>query len=118
MDRTEALEVLASADRQLVLHELLRLDGAIGLEELSRSVAARRHQLEPAELDERAVERARFRLTRIHLPKLAERQVIGSDWSETVSLADGTNADRVFGVAEELDCFPPDDSLERPSRRR
>ncbi|AGB39066.1 DUF7344 domain-containing protein [Natronococcus occultus] len=117
MDRTETFEVLASADRQLVLHELVRRNGTSSVEQLSQSVAARRHQLAPEDLDEQAIERARFRLTRTHLPKLAERDVIHLDWDEdAVALADGKNAARVFGLSEELECFPPDDALEHPSR--
>lgn len=116
MDRTEAFEILASADRQLVLHELVARDGTSSVEELSQSVAARRHQLEPEDLDERAVERARFRLTRTHLPKLAERNVIRTDWDEDAVSLDDENAARVFGVSRELECFPPDDVLEHPSR--
>ncbi|MFU8867919.1 hypothetical protein [Natronococcus sp.] len=116
MDRTEALAVLASADRQLVLHELTERDGTATLEDLSRSVAARRHQLPLEDLDDRKVERARDRLRHTHLPKLAERGVIDSSWEEAVSLADGESTDRVFGLSEELDCWPPDDSLGDPSR--
>lgn len=116
MDRTEALAVLASADRQLVLHELVERDRTVTLEGLSRSVAARRHQIPPEDLDDRKVERARYRLRHTHLPKLAEEEIIDSNWEDSVSLADGERADRVFGLSEELECWPPDDSLGYPSR--
>jgi hypothetical protein len=116
MDRTEALAVLASADRQLVLHELVERDRTVTLEGLSRSVAARRHQIPAADLDDRKIDRARYRLRHTHLPKLAEEEIIDPNWEDSVSLADGERADRVFGLSEELECWPPDGSLGYPSR--
>ena len=108
--------MLASADRRLVVHEVIERDQTVTLEGLSRSVAARRHQIPAEDLDDRKIGRARYRLRHTHLPKLAGEGIIDSNWEEAVSLANGERVDRVFGFTEELDCWPPDGSLGYPSR--
>ena len=118
MNQTEAFHVLASADRQLVLHELLERDGAASVDELSRHVAARRHKIAPDAISEAKVERATVRLVHAHLPQLEEANVVAVDWSEgAVSLTDEAAVDRLFAAAEELDSWPPNDLLDHPSRR-
>lgn len=110
MNRTEAVHVLASADRQLVLHELVTGDGTATVGELSREVAARRHRLAAEKVTSGMVDRAQVRLVHTHLPALAKNDVVEVDWTDrTVALREGENADRVFDAAAELDGWPPDD---------
>ncbi|MFC6717762.1 hypothetical protein ACFQGT_08990 [Natrialbaceae archaeon GCM10025810] len=116
MKQTDAFRVLASADRQLVLHELLERDGSANVDELSRQVAARRHRIEPDRIDDEKVEAAHLRLVHHHLPQLSERDLLEFDWEERkVSLADDESVDEVFEAAEVLDSWPPTDLLYRPS---
>lgn len=117
MDQMEAFDILASADRQLVLHELLERDGEARIEELSQRVAARRHRLSPEQIDETKVEHAHVRLVHTHFPKLRAKNVIDIDWAAgDVSLTDGADVKHLFDAAEEIDGWPPDDLLEYPAR--
>ncbi|MCU4972775.1 hypothetical protein OB955_08485 [Halobacteria archaeon AArc-m2/3/4] len=116
MKQTEAFRVLASADRQLVLHTLVERGREVTVEELSRQVAARRHRLAPEQIDDQQVERARVRLVHTHFPHLVERNVVEIDWSErVVTLSDDECLGELFDAAEELDGWPPTDLLEQPS---
>lgn len=116
MNQREAFHVLASADRQLVLHELLEQDGEASVEELARQVAARRHRIPPATIADRKIERAQVRLVHNHFPRLADRDVVDIDWNErTVTLTEGESVDSLFDAAEEIGNWPPDDLLHRPS---
>lgn len=45
MKQAEAFHVLASADRQLILHELVEREGEASIDEISRQVAVRRHRI-------------------------------------------------------------------------
>ena len=117
MNQTEAFHVLASADRQLVLHELLARDDPVDVDELSRAVAARRHRLPPEKVTGGMIERAQVRLVHGHLPRLAEADAVDVDWSDrTVALTDGESAEQLFDAATELESWPPDDLLEHPVR--
>ena len=117
MNQTEAFHVLASADRQLVLHELLARDEPVTVDELSREVAARRHRLPPEKVTGGMVERAQVRLVHGHLPKLAQKDVVDVDWRDrTVALIEGESVEQLFDAATELDSWPPDDLLEHPVR--
>lgn len=113
MNQTEAMRILASADRQILLHELLLADGEASVEELSRQVAVRRHRTSLDHLDDEHVDRARVRLVHAHLPHLAERTVV--DWSDgEVAFRDADRVDDLLDVAEELDQWPPDELLKHP----
>lgn len=119
MKQTEAFRVLASADRQLVLHELLERDGTASIDDLSRQVAARRHRLSSGKIDDAMVERAHVRLVHAHFPHLQARELIDIDWDdEAVALTDEECVDQLLEAADELDSWPPTDLLERPSRSR
>ncbi|SDQ24408.1 DUF7344 domain-containing protein [Natronobacterium texcoconense] len=116
MDRTEAFRVLASADRQLVLHELLERDDEATIRKLSRQVAARRHRIPPPKIDETAVDRARIRLIHSHFPYLSDVGLIDVEWDERkVVLADKERVDQLLEAAELLDTWPPTDLLDHPS---
>lgn len=115
MERTEAFRILASVDRQLLLHELVERNGEATAGELSRDVAARRHRTKPAKLDDEAIRRARVRLVHTHIPELADRDVLEYDERDAaVSLTDEESVERLFDAAEELDSWPPDDVANRP----
>lgn len=115
MDSTVAFRLLASADRQHVLHSLLESDGEITVEELSREVAARRHRTPSSALPETDVERAQVRLVHIHFPKLTARNVVTVDWDDgSVHLEDEAAVDSLLAAAEELPDWPPDQRLKRP----
>lgn len=117
MDQLEAFRILASADRQLVLHELVERDGPTRIADLSRQVAARRHLISAERITDSKVERAHIRLVHGPLPQLQEKGVVDVDWEEgEVALTDTSQVDQLFDAAEELDSWPPDDLLERPSR--
>ncbi|WIV66526.1 DUF7344 domain-containing protein [Natrialbaceae archaeon AArc-T1-2] len=119
MKKTEAFRVLASADRQLVLHELVERDDGVSVDELSRHVAARRHKITPETVSSSAVERARVRLVHTHLPQLVATDTVDVDWDERrVSLTDDEATAELFEAATELDSWPPDDLLAPPSRSR
>ncbi|WP_449289216.1 DUF7344 domain-containing protein [Natrarchaeobius chitinivorans] len=114
----ESFRILASADRQLVLHELVERDESICIEELSRKVAARRHQISSQRINDTKVERAQIRLVHDSLPQLQEKGVTNLNWAENeVSLAREPKVEQLFDAAEELESWPPDDLLEHPSRR-
>ncbi|GAB3674375.1 hypothetical protein GCM10028856_30010 [Halopiger thermotolerans] len=115
----EAFRILASADRQLVLHELVDGDDPRRIAEISRQVAARRHRTPPERIDETKVERARVRLVHNHLPRLREHGVINVDRDENeISLSDRDATAQLFDAAAELNSWPPNDLLEHPARRR
>lgn len=109
MEPTETARLLASADRQYALYELVLADGAITIEDLSRRVAAGRHRTRPETLDAGAIERARVRMTHVHVPKLAASDVVSVDWGDDeVWLADGEAVDDVLETAGTFDQWPPD----------
>lgn len=117
MKQTEAFRLLASADRQLVLHELVEKGGETTIGRLSREVAARRHRISPERISDDEIERAYVRLVHTHLPVMAEKGVISVEWDGgDVFLTDEEDIDHLFEAAEELDSWPPDDLLEHPSR--
>lgn len=110
MEQTDAVRLLASADRQLVLHELVDRDGTASIGTLSRRVAMRRHQVSHGRLSERQIHRAEIRLLHIHVPFLNERDVVAVDWDrEDVSLGDRGAVETVLEAPAELDQWPPDD---------
>lgn len=117
MKRTEAFRLLASADRQIVLHELSGGTGEAHITEISRRVAARRHRIDPDKIGGTKVERARVRLVHDHLPRLQKRGILTVDWDENeLSLAAGEEVEQLFHAAAEVDSWPPDDLLVRPPR--
>ena len=119
MDQREAFRVLASADRQLVLHELVERGGEATVETLSRQVAARRHRIPSTTVDADKVARARIRLVHIHVPILQETDVATVDYDEeAVILTENASLDRLFDAADQLDSWPPDDLLKQPSESR
>ena len=118
MEQTEAFRLLASADRQLLLHELRDADGTVAVEELSERIAARRHRIPLGKIDDEKIDRAYVRLIHTHLPQLAEKDVISYDRGDkTVRLRDEEPVDLLFEAAAEIEAWPPDDLLEHPSRR-
>lgn len=111
LESTDAFRVLASADRQYVLHELLERDGESTVGELSRRVALRRHRTAASSdtVTAAEVERARVRLVHIHFPQLLQQDVIEVDWADNeVTLAESDDVDVLFEAAEELDEWPPE----------
>ena len=117
MEQTEAFRVLASADRQLVLHELLERDGAASVAEISRQVAARRHRISSGKIDDGLIERAHVRLVHSHFPHLMEQDLIAVDWEDgEIALTDEESVDQLLEAAEELDSWPPTDLLDHPAR--
>nr|WP_317176181.1 hypothetical protein [Halovivax sp. KZCA124] len=112
MERTEAYRVLTSADRQLVLHELVESNGAVAIDDLSRRVAARRHRISPDQISDTKTQRARVRLVHTHFPLLRDKKVITVDWdTRQVSLTSDENREHLFEAAKVLDSWPPDDFL-------
>lgn len=118
VDRTEAFRVLASADRQLVLHELTE-GNETTIEGISRQVAARRHRIDPERITDGKVERAHIRLVHTHFPRLREVGLVDIDWDDgEVAFTDEECVDQLFDAAAELESWPPDELLEHPSRSR
>lgn len=116
MEQTDAFRLLASADRQLVLHELLDGDESTSVATLSEQVAARRHGTPPEEIDPPKVDRAQVRLVHLHFPQLLSRDIISIDWDDgEVSLTDSENVTTLLEAAEELERWPPDDRLTHPA---
>lgn len=110
MDRTDAFRVLASADRQLVLHELIDRDESMSVGTLSQHVAARRHRISTETVCDAQADRAQIRLVHLHFPQLMEQNVITVDWeNDEVSLTDTDDVDVLLEAAEELDRWPPTD---------
>lgn len=112
MKEIAAFRALASADRQFLLHELVRTDGKASEEELSRQVAARRHQLAPETINEETIDRAHLRLVHVHFPLLRDLDIIECD-EGTVALTDECR-DHLLEAAEMLEEWPPDDRLQHP----
>lgn len=112
MKESEAFKVLASADRQLLLYELVRTDAPTAEEELARKVAARRHQITPETISEEKVERAHVRLVHEHFPLLLDLDVIKQDGGK-VALTDECR-DQWLEAAKALEVWPPDEWLESP----
>ncbi|WP_226480930.1 DUF7344 domain-containing protein [Natrinema amylolyticum] len=116
MNQIEAFRILASADRQLVLQELLEQDEVASVEEISQQVAIRRHQVSPEKISDTHVERAHVRLVHTHFPMLQEKGVIDVNWDEnSISLIDDGDVIQLFDAAEELEGWPPDDLPKQPS---
>ncbi|WP_246998094.1 DUF7344 domain-containing protein [Halosolutus gelatinilyticus] len=117
MEQTEAFWILASVDRQLLLHELLEHEGTAPIDGLSRQVAARRHSVASEKIDDGTIDRARIRLVHSHLPRLEEKRVIDVDWDdEAVSLTRDESVAQLLEAATELESWPPTDLFDRPSR--
>ena len=112
MNRTDAFRVLASVDRQLVLHELERRTDSVSVDTLSRQVAAHRHRIPLESVTETQADRAHVRLVHLHFPYLLEKEIIAVD-SENgdIWLTDDENVDVLFAAARELDQWPPEDLL-------
>ncbi|MFC6765947.1 DUF7344 domain-containing protein [Natrinema soli] len=112
MEPTEAFRVLASADRQYLLHELRERNGESTVGDLSRRIAIRRHRTTSENISLPEIDRARVRTVHIHLPFLLEQGVVDVDWSDgTVALTDEPSVDVLFAAAEELDDWPPEPQL-------
>lgn len=117
MNQTEAFRLLASADRQLLLHELCKTDNQATVDGLSEQVAARRHRIAPEKISDAKVDRAYVRLVHKHIPPLVEQNIITYDQeSETVDFADEGSVDQLFEAAGEIASWPPEDLLEHPVR--
>lgn len=107
MKEAEVFKVLASADRQIMLHELSRIDDKVTEEELSRRIAARRHEISPEAICEEKTKRAHIRLVHQHLPLLLDLNVIKRD-GDKVTLTDG-GQDQCIEAAKTIDAWPPDE---------
>ncbi|RDI73015.1 hypothetical protein DWB78_04870 [Halopelagius longus] len=105
MKETEAFRVLGSADRQILLHELVRADEGMAEEELARRVAARRHRTSPDSLGEEDIERAHIRLAHFHFPLLRDLRIIEQNEDE-VCLTESERRDQLLEAAAELDEWP------------
>lgn len=114
MKETDALQALASADRQILLRELVQTDGGVDETELARKIAADRHNLPPEAVSEEKVERARVRLYHVHLPLLSDLDIV--DWEDgTVAFTDDERRDQLLDVASEFGDWSPADQLQRTS---
>ncbi|WP_049927108.1 DUF7344 domain-containing protein [Halopiger goleimassiliensis] len=114
MERTDAYHVLASADRQHVVHELSTRRSDPELSTLARAVAARRHRIDPESVPDEYVDRARVRLIHTHLPKLDEHGVVSYESDgDRIALEEDDTVERLLEVADELPAWPPD---RRPRR--
>ena len=113
MEQSEAYRVLASADRQHVVHELSTrcTDPELGM--LARAVAARRHRTDPASLSPDDVDRARIRLVHTHLPILDDFGVVTYEDDDSIALVDDESVEYLLEVADDLPGWPPD---RRPKR--
>ncbi|WP_338067833.1 DUF7344 domain-containing protein [Natronorubrum halophilum] len=114
LEQTDAFRVLASADRQLVLHELLALgrDESMSVTTLSERVASRRNGISPEKISVGKTDRAQVRLVHLHFPQLLSRDIISVDWDDNeVSLTDDENVETLLEAAEELERWPPEDRL-------
>lgn len=111
MEETKAIRALASADRQLLLNELIHTDGRVTEEELARRVAAGRHQIPPENISEEQAERAHIRLVHFHLPLLLDLDIIEWDNGE-VTFAHDMCRDDLLDASELLEEWPPDDRVQ------
>lgn len=119
MKQTEAFRLLASADRQLVLHELCKKDGNATVKDLSEQIAVRRHRIDPERITDEKIERAHVRLVHTHFPQLREVGLVDIDWDDgEVAFTDEECVDQLFDAAAELESWPPNELLEHPSRSR
>ena len=116
MEEPEALRVVASADRQIVLQELSEANSTISVKELSRKVASRRNRTPPSSISDKRVRYAQIRLVHRHLPLLEDRDVIDAAWRDgEVKFTDEESVEQLFQVADDLQNWPPDDLLEEPT---
>ena len=113
MEETDMFRVLASADRQILFHELLSIDKEVTTEELSRQVAARRHQITPENISREKVKNAQIRLIHVHLPLLLDLNIIKLE-NDKVALAADEYRDQLLEAAEVLEDWPPNDGLRHP----
>ncbi|QSW99241.1 DUF7344 domain-containing protein [Haloterrigena alkaliphila] len=112
MEPTDAFRVLASIDRQLVLHELVTDSEPVSIEQLSQRVASRRHGLPLERMTDEQLERAQVRLVHQHFPLLCDRNLLVVDWeTREVALTGSPDVDSLFEAAEELEQWPPDDLI-------
>ncbi|WP_455429880.1 DUF7344 domain-containing protein [Natronococcus zhouii] len=117
MDQTEAAHALASADRQILLHELVERNGEGTITELSREVAARRHKIPLEKVNNEKSKRAQVRLIHTHLPQLVEKNILTINRKDrTVAFGKQKEIDQLFEVATELESWPPTDLLDYPSQ--
>lgn len=107
MEEKEAFRALGSADRQILLYVLVTGDDPVTVEDLSRKVAAGRHQTRPEKTSDDKIERALVRLVHVHLPMLADMDIIERD-GDTVTLNDDACREQLIESAELLDIWPPD----------
>lgn len=110
MKETEAFKALSSADRQILLSELVRADDVVTEGELARRVAAHRHQLSPKSVDREEIDRAYIRLVHFHFPLLRELDVIEQEGDE-VALTESEQRTQLLEAARELEEWPLDDLL-------
>lgn len=114
MEDTEVFRALGSADRQILLYELVTTDGPVSEVSLARTVATRRHQLPREAVREPTVHRARIRLVHLHLPLLVELDAVTRD-DDGVALTDDACRERLLEAADVIGARPPDDMLAFPS---
>lgn len=113
MEDTEVFRALGSADRQILLYELVTTDGSVSEVALACTVAARRHQIPRETVDEPKIHRAHIRLVHIHLPLLVDMDVVTRDDDE-VALTDDAVGERLIEAADVIGAWPPDDMLALP----
>ena len=119
MNQMEAFHILASADRQLVLHELLERNEKVCIKELSKQVAARRHRISPEKISDTEIEHAHVRLVHAHLPMLQDINIIEANWrTEEISLGHEAAVTELLDAAEELESWPPNDLLDHPPQSK
>jgi|GEM_PF-1761478 len=113
MEGTEVFRALGSADRQILLYELVTTDGPVIEAALARTVAARRHQIPREAVREPTAHRARIRLVHIHLPMLVDMDVVTRGEDE-VALTGDACRERLIEAADVIGAWPPDDTLALP----
>lgn len=113
MDDTDVFLALDSADRQILLSELVTTDGPVSEVALTRTVAARRHQAPRESVREPTVHRTYLRLMHVHLPLLVDVDVVTRD--DEVALTDDACRERLLEAADVIDASPPDNMLALPA---
>lgn len=101
MNLQEACNILADADRQHIIYELVENDGLSTISDLSQQIAS---CSETSEENDTALKRAKISLVHNHLPRLEDHGVIEYDARNGDVVL--TNADRVealLNATEELE---------------
>jgi hypothetical protein len=99
MNQPEAFEILAAADRQHILYELVENDGFSTISDLSQRIA-----FHSDNEHETAFKHAKISLVHNHLPRLEDYGVLEYDTrSGDVVLTDAGSVEPLLNTAEEVE---------------